>query len=267
MQIISSARFDHLKGLLTVALVGKYTNLHDSYLSIVKALNHASVYCDTKISINWIEATDLEEGSNDAWERLKSSKVIVIAGGFGNRGTEGKMAAINHARLNNIPILGLCLGFQLAVVEYARNVCGMKGANSVEFDQETEYPVVILMPEVSKTHLGGSMRVGSRSTVIQEAKSKAHALYSQFALVGTNDTIQERHRHRYEVNPEYVPQLESAGLKFVGRDVSGTRMEILEIDKHPYFVATQFHPEFKSRVMNPSPLFVGLLQAAITHLP
>lgn len=190
----------------------------------------------------------------------------IIAGGFGNRGTEGKIAAINYARVNGVPLLGLCLGFQLAVVEWARNACGLATANSFEMAPDTLHPVVTFMPEVSKTHLGGTMRVGSRETVIKDIKSRSYALYMEFGQMTNNNSIHERHRHRYEVNPAYISKLEAAGsLKFVGRDVHGERMEILELVDHPYFVATQFHPEFKSRIMRPSPLFVGLLRAAINR--
>lgn len=189
---------------------------------------------------------------------------VIIAGGFGSRGAEGKIAAINYARVNGVPLLGLCLGFQLAVVEWARNACGLEAANSFEIAPDTLHPVIIFMPEVSKTHLGGTMRVGSRETVISDSKSRSHALYAEFDLLTSSNSVHERHRHRYEVNPAYVPKLEAAGsLMFVGRDVDGERMEILELGDHPYFVATQFHPEFKSRIMRPSPLFVGLLRAAI----
>ena len=187
---------------------------------------------------------------------------MVIAGGFGTRGFLGKLFAIKWARENGVPLLGLCLGFQLAVIEYARNVLGITEANSEEMDPTTSHPVIAFMPEGSKTHLGGTMRLGGYETKLM-GTSKTFALYEEFNTVQAG-IISERHRHRYEVNPKYVAELEaSRQLVFTGKDAkSGQRMEILELTGHPYFVATQFHPEFKSRIMAPSPLFVGLLRAA-----
>lgn len=246
---------------ISIALVGKYTFLQDSYLSISKALNHAGLFLEKSPKIHWIEATDLEgkdSAKNEAaWSTLRSSDCILVPGGFGDRGMAGKLAACHYARSNGKPFLGICLGFQMAVIEYARDVLGLKEANSTEMDLATSDPVVVFMPEGSKTHLGGTMRLGTRKTVISTESKHALPLYKA-------NVIDERHRHRYEVNPAYVDRLESAGLKFVGRDETGERMEILEIDDHPYYVGCQFHPEFKSKPMQPSPLFVGLLQAAIS---
>lgn len=261
------------EGHTCVAIVGKYTHLQDSYISIVKALNHASMACSLQVKVNWIEASDLEEAKNgqaqsekyeQAWKTLHESKGIIIPGGYGERGTEGKIAACKYARENSVPLLGLCLGFQLSVVEHARNVLGMKAANSVEMDPSTPYPVVIYMPEVSKTHLGGTMRLGSRTSKFVVPSCHSRRLYA--SLLGRDtESIAERHRHRYEVNPELVAQLETKGLRFVAKDAdTGMRMEILERDDHPFFVGTQFHPEFLSRPLRPSPLFVGLLQATTT---
>ena len=161
-----------------------------------------------------------------------------------------------YARENNVPYLGICLGLQVATIEFCRNVLGMKGANSTEFDENVEYPAVIFMPEISKTHLGGTMRLGSRPTIWQVDDCKIKRLY------GTDESVDERHRHRYEVNPDIIDEIEKAGLKFVGKDETGQRCEIFELDSHPYYVGVQYHPEFKSRPGRPSPPFLGLLMAA-----
>ena len=259
---------------ISIALVGKYTFLQDSYLSISKALNHAGLFLEKSPKINWIEATDLEghdSAKNEAaWTTLRSSDCILVPGGFGDRGMVGKLAACHYARSNGKPFLGICLGFQMAVIEYARDVLGLKDANSTEMNSTemnstTDNPVVIFMPEGSKTHLGGTMRLGTRKTVISNESKHALPLYRNLNSENGNNVIDERHRHRYEVNPDYVDRLESAGLKFVGRDETGQRMEILELDDHPYYVGCQFHPEFKSKPMQPSALFVGLLHAAIKN--
>ena len=255
---------------ISIALVGKYTFLQDSYLSVSKALNHAGLFLERSPKIHWIEATDLEghdSAKNEAaWTTLRSSDCILVPGGFGDRGMAGKLSACHYARSNGKPFLGICLGFQMAVIEYARDVLGLKEANSTEMNSETSDPVVIFMPEGSKTHLGGTMRLGTRKTVLSSESKHALPLYRKFAPknASDNNVIDERHRHRYEVNPAYVNRLESAGMKFVGRDETSERMEILELADHPYYVGCQFHPEFKSKPMQPSPLFVGLLQAAIS---
>ncbi len=253
---------------VSVAMVGKYTYLQDSYLSISKALNHAALYLGKAVKINWIEAADLEDPANEryetAWASLRGSDCVLVPGGFGDRGMAGKLAACNYARLNNTPFLGICLGFQMAVIEYARSVLGLTDANSTEMKESCADPVVIFMPEGSKTQMGGTMRLGARTTVFSSTvQSKASLLYSEIVgfMAADGKSTSERHRHRYEVNPEYVERLESAGLCFVGRDESGQRMEILELPQHKYFVGAQFHPEFKSRPLRPSPLFVGLLRS------
>ncbi|PWA86752.1 CTP synthase [Artemisia annua] len=251
-----------------VAMVGKYTGLSDSYLSVLKALLHASVACRRKLVINWVPASDLEDATaienpdanRAAWNSLKSADAVLVPGGFGDRGVEGKIIAAKYARENNIPYLGICLGMQTAVIEYARSILGLENANSTEFDPNTKSPCVIFMPEGSKTHMGGTMRLGSRRTYFHVADSKASQLY------GSQRYIDERHRHRYEVNPDMVPELEKAGLSFTGKDESGQRMQIIELGNHPYFVAVQFHPEFKSRPGKPSALFLGLLAAASGQL-
>ena len=256
---------DSLTDEVTIAMVGKYTGLSDSYLSVIKALQHSAFKVGSKMNICWVEATMLEPESKEtspdkysqAWNDIKSADGVLVPGGFGNRGIEGKILAANYARENGVPYLGVCLGLQVAVIEYARNVLGLVGANSTEFDEDTPHPTVIFMPEGSRTHMGGTMRLGSRQTNLQTENCDAYRLYN-----GAKE-IHERHRHRYEVNPDMIPQLESAGLRFVGKDTEGQRMEIIELEGHPYFFATQYHPEFKSRPTRPSPPFFGLVEAAL----
>ncbi|XP_039146692.1 CTP synthase-like isoform X2 [Dioscorea cayenensis subsp. rotundata] len=260
--------YDNLMGTVKIAMVGKYTGLTDSYLSVVKALLHACVACSLKPSIEWIAASDLEDESarttpevhNAAWESLKSCSCILVPGGFGDRGVPGMILAAKYARENKIPYLGICLGMQISVIEFSRFVLDLERANSDEFDSSTPYPVVIFMPEGSKTHMGSTMRLGSRRTFFKDADCLASKLYQNPSFVD------ERHRHRYEVNPDFVNRLEAAGLKFVGSDESGKRMEILELKDHPYYVGVQFHPEFKSRPGKPSALFLGLILAATGKL-
>ena len=250
-------RIDGISEDIHIAVVGKYTGLVDSYLSVIKALQHASFEVGRKLVIDWIEATDLEKSSdNTAWKSLRSADGVLVPGGFGDRGIEGKILAANYARTANKPYLGVCLGLQVAVVEFCRNVLGWEGANSTEFDEQTPHPVVVFMPEISKSHLGGTMRLGSRPTIFQVEQSNIRTLY------GGSLHVDERHRHRYEVNPDCVDAIESKGMKFVGKDETGQRCEIFELDDHPYFVGTQYHPEFKTRPNRPSPPFLGLLEAA-----
>ncbi|CAF2130496.1 unnamed protein product [Brassica napus] len=259
---------DKLHVPVRIAVVGKYTELLDSYLSIHKALLHASVARRKKLVIDWISASDLELGAKkenpDAykavWKLLKGADGILVPGGFGNRGVQGKILAAKYARENKVPYLGICLGMQLAVIEYARTVLGLSDANSTELDPNTKSPCVVFMPEGSKTHMGGTMRLGSRRTYFQAKDSKSAKLY------GNRSFVDERHRHRYEVNPAMVPRLESAGLTFPGKDESGQRMEIVELPNHPFYVGAQFHPEYKSRPGKPSPLFLGLIGAACGEL-
>lgn len=244
-----------------VAIVGKYTDLHDAYISVDKALRHAAVHVGKKVIMDWIESTDLElpaesEAFKNAWAFITGAHAILIPGGFGSRGIEGKIKAAQYARVNKIPYLGLCLGFQIAVIEFARNVLGWSNATSEEFDKDAETKVIVYMPEISKTHLGGTMRLGRRPTIFNNKTCQTFTLY------GEKEVVEERHRHRYEVNPELVAKLEAAGCMFVGKDESGERMEIFEYANHPYMVGTQFHPEFLSRPSKPSPPFVGLMQAA-----
>ncbi|KAJ8529016.1 hypothetical protein K7X08_035851 [Anisodus acutangulus] len=259
---------DKLHEPVRVAMVGKYTGLSDAYLSVVKALVHASVSCHRKLCIDWIAASDLEDEASrenpdkyrSAWKLLKGANAILVPGGFGDRGVEGKIHAARYARANRIPFLGICLGMQIAVIEFARSILRLLDANSTEFDPNTQNPCVIFMPEGSKTHMGGTMRLGSRRTYFQVADCKSAKLY------GNQSFVDERHRHRYEVNPDMVQQLEDAGLSFTGKDESGRRMEIVELPDHPYFIGVQFHPEFKSRPGKPSALFLGLIAAATGQL-
>ena len=235
-----------------------------SDLSVVKALTHAAIATKQRLKIEWIEASSLHDdddpAGSDSWDRLRKCDGVVVPGGFGSRGLDGKIAAIEYARTTGVPFLGICLGMQSAVIEYGRNVCGIEGANSVEFEVGLAKDVedaVIFMPEGDRERLGGTMRLGARETVLREG-SLARRLYGR-------ERVFERHRHRYEVNPALVGRLEESGLEFSGRngDSSGERMEIVELrqDVHPYFIAAQFHPEFTSRPEAPSPLFLGLLQA------
>lgn len=255
---------DLLNEDVSIAMVGKYTDLSDAYLSVIKSLQHAAMKVKRRLTINWIEASHLEEDWNkvdsqeydSAWELLRASNGVLVPGGFGDRGIEGKILAAKYARENSIPYLGICLGLQVATIEFCRHVLGISGANSTEFDDNPEFPAVIFMPEISKTHLGGTMRLGSRPTIWQVDDCKIKRLY------GEGESVDERHRHRYEVNPDLIEQIENAGLKFVGKDETGQRCEIFELGSHPYYVGVQYHPEFKSRPGKPSPPFLGLLMAA-----
>ena len=246
---------DNLDEVVKIAMVGKYTGLSDSYLSVIKALQHSSFEVNRKLQINWIEAENLDEKVkrddaekyNEAWKLLKESDGILVPGGFGIRGIEGKIKAAEYARLNKIPYLGVCLGLQIATIEFCRNVLGMEKANSTEFDENTPHPAVVFMPEISKTHMGGTMRLGTKPTpfLVEDCKMKR--------LYGNKPHVDERHRHRYEVNPELIIMIEEAGLIYVGKDETGQRCEIMELENHPFYVGTQYHPEFKSRPGRPSP--------------
>jgi len=307
------------KKTITIGIVGKYTGLSDSYLSVTKALLSASLESQLKLQIIWIESTNLEspqqnenidnvnplknencvggKSSNTssperspsieemkdlvhnisiytdsspnkkhhsayyeyrgAWSKLKSVDGILIPGGFGDRGIEGKILAVQYARKNKIPFLGICLGMQMAVTEFCRNVLHLKDANSTEFDQNTSNPCVIFMPEGDKEKYGGTMRLGSRICNLND-NSLAKYLYNDA------NSVYERHRHRYEVNPKLVKKIESNGLLFTGKDEKNERMEIIELplSEHPFFFGCQFHPEFKSGPLRPSPPFQGLIKAA-----
>ena len=255
-------KVDRLEEQVNIAMVGKYTGLSDSYLSVIKALQHSAFAVDRKLVIDWIESTDLDphnvtEKHDEAWELLRAADGILVPGGFGNRGVEGKIAAANYARVNNVPYLGVCLGLQIATIEFCRNVLGLENANSTEFDENTPNPAVVFMPEISKTHMGGTMRLGTKPTPFLVDDCKMRRLY------GGTDHVDERHRHRYEVNPDLIERIEAEGLVYVGKDETGQRCEIMELENHPYYVGTQYHPEFKSRPNRPSPPFLGLLKAAV----
>ena len=255
-------KVDRLEEQVHIAMVGKYTGLSDSYLSVIKALQHSAFAVDRKLVIDWIESTDLDphnvtEKHDEAWELLRAADGILVPGGFGNRGVEGKIAAANYARVNNVPYLGVCLGLQIATIEFCRNVLGLENANSTEFDENTPNPAVVFMPEISKTHMGGTMRLGTKPTPFLVDDCKMRRLY------GGAGHVDERHRHRYEVNPDLIERIEAEGLVYVGKDETGQRCEIMELENHPYYVGTQYHPEFKSRPNRPSPPFLGLLKAAV----
>ena len=239
---------------VTVAVVGKYVALHDAYLSVVEALKHGGIANRTRVNIRWIDAEELTPDSIEAC--LHDVKGILVPGGFGPRGTEGKILAIEYARKNRIPYLGLCLGMQLAIVEFARHVAGLEDAASIELNPETTNPVIALMPEQNGVeNLGGTLRLGSYPCVLAEG-SLAERLY------GTHE-IAERHRHRYEVNNDYRSILTENGMKLSGMSPDGRIVEMIELPGHPFFIATQAHPEFKSRPDQPHPLFQGFIEAAL----
>ena len=243
---------------VTIALVGKYTQLHDSYLSVVEALHHGGFANDAEVSIKWVDSEKLEKEPERIGEKLGEIDGMIIPGGFGSRGTEGMILAAQYARTNGIPFLGICLGMQMALVEFARNVVGWKDANSSELDPETFHPVIDLMPEqAGVTQLGGTMRLGAYPCVLKRG-SLAHSLYG-------SDKISERHRHRYEVNNEMREQLAAAGLTFSGISPDGRIVEMIEWNAHPYYIGTQGHPEFKSRPNRAHPLFAGLVMAAVNR--
>jgi CTP synthase len=240
-----------------VALVGKYVALQDAYLSVSEALRHAGFHHDCRIDIDWVDSESLaSEGA--AWERLGVADAILIPGGFGGRGIEGKIRAAKVAREGGIPFLGVCLGMQIAVMEFARHRVGMEGANSTEFDPETPHPVIDLLPEQKEvTDLGGTMRLGADPVKIH-LDTRARELYGEAV-------IYERHRHRYEVNLFLRKRLEAAGLVVSGTSPDERLVEMIELEDHPFFVASQFHPEFKSRPERPAPLFRDFVGAALRH--
>ena len=238
---------------VTVAIVGKYVMLSDAYISVVESLKHAGAKLGTNVGIKWILSEDIEKHGTD--EYLQDVDGIIVPGGFGDRGIEGKIQAIQYARLNKIPYLGLCLGMQTAVIEFARNVANMPEANSTEFDAQTKHPVIDLMPNQHNVKKGGTMRLGRYPCNITPG-SKAAKTYGK-------TEISERHRHRYEVNNKYRQVLTESGLTMSGLSPDGNLVEMVEISNHPYFVGCQFHPELKSRPDNPHPLFVGLIETIL----
>ncbi|KAI1108480.1 CTP synthase N-terminus-domain-containing protein [Nemania sp. NC0429] len=261
----TAATAEH-KATVNIALVGKYVSSPDAYMSVTKALEHASMHLRLKLNLLWIDAEHLEpemqaaepEKYQKAWDLLHSASGLIVPGGFGKRGVLGMMLASKWAREQRIPFLGVCLGFQVAVMQLARDACSLPHADSEEFDTETKEPVIIYMPELDRENMGGTMRLGLHETTFQEGSewSKIRALYA-----GAQG-VKERHRHRYEVNPQYVDRLQEAGIQFIGKDETGQRMEIFEIKDHPFFIGTQFHAEYQSRVLDPSKPYLGFIAAS-----
>ncbi|WP_020208487.1 CTP synthase [Gilvimarinus chinensis] len=250
---------------ITIAMVGKYMDLLDAYKSLNEALSHAGIHTRTKVNIDYIDAERIEE---EGIQVLQNADAILVPGGFGNRGVEGKLAAVRYARENKVPYLGICLGMQSVVIEFARNVLGLKEANSTEFDRHCKDPVIGLITEWvtadgdvetrdEKSDLGGTMRLGAQECRLVK-DSKSRDIYGQ-------DVIVERHRHRYEVNNNYVDQLQQAGLKIGGWSSDDTLVEVVEISDHPWFVACQFHPEFTSTPRDGHPLFTSFVDAALKN--
>ncbi len=257
--------FLHPEGEVTIAMVGKYMELLDAYKSLIEAISHAGIALRKKVRIEYIDSERVErEGS----QILEGYSAILVPGGFGERGVEGKIQAVRFARENKIPYLGICLGMQVAVIEYARHVAGLEGANSTEFDPQSKHPVIGLITEWTdrsgevevrgeNSDLGGTMRLGAQTCHLAEGSKVAEAY--------GNTEVRERHRHRYEVNNNYVPLLEEAGLKITGRSVDGELVEVVEAPDHPWFVACQFHPEFTSTPRDGHGLFTGFIKAALAR--
>ena len=255
----------HPKQEVTVAMVGKYMELLDAYKSLTEALIHAGIHAATKVNIQYIDSERVE---NEGVDILRSADAILVPGGFGERGVEGKLLAVQYARENKVPYLGICLGMQSVVIEFARNVLGLKGANSTEFDKNAPHPVIGLITEWTSadgaverrdesSDLGGTMRLGAQECRLVSG-SKAREIYGA-------DIIVERHRHRYEVNNNYVDKLQQAGLRIGGWSADDTLVEVVEIPDHPWFLACQFHPEFTSTPRDGHPLFSSFIEAAVTH--
>jgi len=237
-----------------IALVGKYIQLHDAYISVVEALKHGGIAERATVNIKWVDSEELTEDNVE--EVFGDVQGILVPGGFGSRGIEGKILAARYARENKVPYLGLCLGMQVAIIEYARHICGYHDAHSIELDPNTTHPVIALMPDQDGVEdIGGTLRLGSYTCELEEG-SKARALYGQAC-------IEERHRHRYEVNNDYRTALTENGMKLCGLSPDGRIIEMIEIPDHPWFIATQAHPEFKSRPNRPHPLFKGFVEATV----
>ncbi len=240
----------------TIAIVGKYVALQDAYMSVSESLRHAGIANDAAINIKWVNAEEIEAPDTDLAACFKDVDGILVPGGFGDRGIEGKIKAIQYARTNKIPFFGLCLGMQCAVIEYSRNHCGLDGANSTEFDPDTPHPVIDLMPEqLAVEEKGGTMRLGVYPCKVME-ETLTEAAYR-------DEIIYERHRHRFEFNNAYRQMLTEAGMVIGGTLPSGRLVEIIELRDHPWFLGTQFHPEFKSRPNKPHPLFRDFVRAAL----
>ena len=239
-----------------IALIGKYVELKDSYISIAESLIHAGAENKTSVNIHWIHSSEMK-GENIN-HQLSKMDGIIVAPGFGSRAVEGKISAVKFARENQVPFLGICLGMQCAVIEFARNVIGFKEAHSTEINSDTSYPVISMMEEQKELkNLGGTMRLGAYDCHV-EKDSLLHKIYE-------NDVISERHRHRYEFNNKYMKDFEENGVVFSGKNKANNLMETIEIPDHPWFIGVQYHPEYKSRVVNPHPLFISFIKAALTH--
>jgi CTP synthase len=250
-------KFATAEETIHIAITGKYTELTDSYISIKEAIKHAAAHNNVFAAIDFVSTEEYEE-SPDRIHELNKYDGILVPGGFGSRGTEGKINVIKYARENQIPFLGICFGFQLAVIEFARNLCSLDHANTTEINQETPHPVIDLLPEqIDVDKKGGTMRLGKHKIILDE-NTRFYNMYKQ-------NTIEERHRHRYEVNPSYIKQISEKGLIFSGRSEDGIRMETLELPQHECFIAAQFHPEFQSRPENPSPPYYEFILAAKTR--
>jgi len=260
-------KINSFKKTIKIGIAGKYFStgkfmLADSYISVIESIKHASYFLNTKPEIIWLNVEEFEK-NKQGLQKLKEYDGIIVPGGFGNRGVEGKIAVIKYCRKNKIPYLGLCYGMQLAVVEFARNIAGMKNAHTTEINPKTPYPVIDILPEqkqnIANNNYGATMRLGAYSAIIKN-KTIAYSAYQQ-------RLISERHRHRYEVNPQYIEKLEKKGLVFSGFSPDKRLMEIIELPKknHPFFIGVQFHPEFKSRLLAPHPLFKEFIKATIKH--
>jgi len=246
----------HPTGEVEVALVGKYTQLHDAYISVVEALKHGGIANRVTVNIRWVDSEQVNE--ENVGSVLAGVQGVLVPGGFGDRGIDGKLEAIRYARENQIPYLGLCLGMQLAIVEFARHCCSLTDTHSIELDPSTKYPVIALMPDQNGVEdIGGTLRLGSYPCILDQ-KSRAYAVYGK-------ETIHERHRHRYEVNNDYRAILTEHGMNLCGLSPDGRIVEMLELPDHPWFIATQAHPELKSRPNRPHPLFVGFIGAALEY--
>ena len=249
-------RVSKLEKTVEIAIVGKYVALHDAYLSVVESLSHAGFDANADVKIRWVNAEEIT--ADNVEEALSGIGGILVPGGFGDRGIEGKISAIRYARERNIPFFGICLGMQVSVIEYARSIVGLNGANSSEIDPATEYPVIDLLPEQKDIEdLGGTMRLGLYPCKLVPG-SLAESCYQ-------DELVYERHRHRYEFNNQYREDIEKAGLRISGTSPDGRLVEIVESPGHPWFLAVQFHPEFTSRPNRPRPLFREFVKASIQH--
>ena len=252
-------RLDELTEEVNIAMVGKYTDLSDAYLSVIKSLQHAALAVERKLNIDWIEASDLEDSNNnEAWDLLRHANGILVPGGFGDRGIEGKILAAQYARENNLPYFGLCLGMQIAVIDFARNVLGLEKANSEEFDSDTPDPVIHIMDDQKSIEdKGATMRLGACPCALKKGTS-AYTAYEK-------EEVSERHRHRFEFNNAYREKMEDAGLVIAGTNPERNLVEIVEVENHPWYVGVQFHPEFQSKPNKAHPLFASFIEASLTH--